>query len=283
MNYIGSKWKLSEFIKTSILSVVNNIQGKVFCDLFAGTGIIGRIFKKEAKQIIANDIEPYSYVLIRNYIGNHQEFSCKDLIDELNSLSGTAGLIYKNYCLGGGSNRQYFSDENGQKIDAIRLKIDEWLKTKKITTNQYYFLLASLIENADRVANTASVYAAFLKHLKPSAKQEMVVKPALFDCTDNPHIVYKEDANKLIKKIKGDILYLDPPYNTRQYGNYYHILNTITEYKELDIKGITGMRDYYKSMYCKKKQVATAFENLIKNTRFKYIFLSYNNEWFMAV
>jgi adenine-specific DNA-methyltransferase len=282
MNYIGSKRKLAKFIKTSILNVVDNTQDKVFCDLFAGTGIVGQTFKKDVKQIIANDIEPYSYALIRNYIGNHQEFPYNHLIDELNALPGETGLIFKNYCLGSGANRQYFSDENGQKIDAIRIKIEEWLKTKRITSDQHSFLLASLIENADSVANTASVYAAFLKHLKQPAQQKMVIKPALFECTDTTHIVYREDANKLIKKIKGDILYLDPPYNTRQYGNYYHILNTISEYKELAVTGITGMRDYYKSIYCKKKQVAAALEKLIKNAGFKYIFLSYNNEGLMT-
>ena len=68
----------------------------------------------------------------------------------------------------------------------------------------------------------------------------------------------------LIKKIKGDILYLDPPYNHRQYGANYHILNTIAKYDKFIPKGKTGLRDYVRSDYCKKATVAESFEDLIK-------------------
>jgi len=283
MNYIGSKYKLSNWIKTTILDVVGDVEDKIFCDIFAGTGIVGRVFKKDVKQVIANDIEYYSYVLNQNYIKNHKPLKrANKLIDILNNLEPKEGFIYKNYCLGSGSGRQYFSDFNGKKIDAIRSKIKEWFESKFINENEYFFLLASLLESADKVANTASVYGAFLKHLKNSAKKELELKPAFFEINDNEHQVYKDDANILIKKIKGDILYLDPPYNHRQYGANYHLLNTIAEYKEFIPKGKSGLREYYKSNYCKKNEVAKSFEELIKNAKFKYIFLSYNNEGLMS-
>lgn len=94
----------------------------------------------------------------------------------------------------------------------------------------YFFLLASLLESADKVANTASVYGAYLKTLKRSATKIMELQPASFELTSNRHRIYQEDGNDLIQNIKGDILYLDPPYNTRQYGANYHILNTIVKY-----------------------------------------------------
>ena len=94
--------------------------------------------------------------------------------------------------------------------------------------------------------------------------------------------VYQEDANKLIKKIEGDILYLDPPYNSRQYGANYHLLNTIAEYKPFSPKGKTGLRDYERSLYCSKNNVCDTFDDLLKNSDFKYIFLSYNNEGLMS-
>ena len=282
MNYIGSKYKLSSWIKSTILNVVGDVKDKIFCDIFAGTGIIGRTFKKDVKKIIANDIEYYSYILNKNYIQNHKPLSrANDLIKELNSLPPKEGFIYKNYCLGSGSNRQYFSDNNGKKIDATRDKIKKWAKEKYINKNEYFFLLASLIESADKVANTASVYGAFLKHLKKSAQKKLILEPALFEINDNKHFVFQKDSNLLIKKISGDILYLDPPYNHRQYGANYHLLNTIAEYKNFTPKGVSGLRNYYKSSYCKKNEVTKDFEALIKNAKFKYIFLSYNNEGLM--
>jgi len=148
MNYIGLKHKLSNFIKSTVHSVVGeDLSDKIFCDIFAGTGIVGRVFKSEVRKIIANDCEYYSYVLNKNYIKNHTEIIDKQsFIDELNHLPLIEnGFIYKNYCMGGGTERQYFSDHNGKEIDTIRTKIEEWKSTSIINSNLYYFLLASLL------------------------------------------------------------------------------------------------------------------------------------------
>jgi len=184
--------------------------------------------------------------------------------------------------MGSGSERQYFSDANGKKIDTIRTQIKECYDKKEMGDNLYYFLLASLVESADKVANTASVYGAFLKHIKKSALKELVLQPAHFIKNKNCHQVFNRDSNELIKEISGDILYLDPPYNQRQYSSNYHILNTITQYDNFIPKGKTGLREYNRSNYCKKNEVHNSFEELIKNAKFQYIFLSYNNEGLMS-
>jgi len=285
MNYIGSKYKLSEFIKSTVYNIVgNDLSDTIFCDIFAGTGIVGRSFKQEVKQVIANDFEYYSYVLNRNYIENCKPIQNKEeYLLKLNNLEPQEGFIYKNYCSSGGSGRQYFSDENGKKIDAARQQIETWRKSKEINKNLFYFLLASLLESADKVANTASVYGAFLKHIKKTAQKPLEILPANYDLSTSRHLVYNQDSNQLIKQIKGDILYLDPPYNARQYGANYHLLNTIAKYDVFSPKGKTGLRKYKRSKYCSKLSVKTAFEELIKNARFRYIFLSYNNEGLMTV
>ena len=98
-------------------------------------------------------------------------------------------LFIKIIVWAGSTGRQYFSDENGQKIDTIRKKINQWKKSKKINDNLYYFLLASLLESADKVANTASIYGAYLKHLKKSAQKSLILTPAIFELNDNHHQV----------------------------------------------------------------------------------------------
>ena len=283
MNYIGSKYKLSDFISSSVKSIVGeDLSDKIFCDLFAGTGVVGRNFKKEVKKVISNDMEFYSYVLNKNYIENHEFLDYEIYIKELNETNGEKGFIFNEYSENGKANRLYSSEHNGKKIDAIRTKIEFWKTEKKISSALYYFLLASLLESADKVANTASVYGAFLKKIKKTAQKELILEPAIFEINSHSHEVYNEDSNLLIKKIEGDILYLDPPYNAREYGANYHLLNTIAKYDNFTPKGKTGLRDYSKSAFCKKKEVEKSFDDLIKNANFKYIFLSYNNEGIMS-
>ena len=283
MNYIGSKYKLSDFISSSVKSIVGeDLSDKIFCDLFAGTGVVGRNFKKEVKKVISNDMEFYSYVLNKNYIENHEFLDNEIYIKELNETNGEEGFIFNEYSENGKANRLYFSEHNGKKIDVIRTKIEFWKTEKKISSALYYFLLASLLESADKVANTASVYGAFLKKIKKTAQKELILEPAIFEINSHSHEVYNEDSNILIKKIEGDILYLDPPYNAREYGANYHLLNTIAKYDNFTPKGKTGLRDYSKSAFCKKKEVEKSFDDLIKNANFKYIFLSYNNEGIMS-
>lgn len=282
MNYIGSKHKLANFIKSNVRSVVGeDLNDMVFCDLFAGTGSVGRNFKGEVKSVIANDVEYYSYALLQNYIGNHRELNYKSWILQLNKLPGKTGFVSQYYSEGGKGGRLYFSEANGKKIDAARLQIESWKNSGEISESLYYFLLASLIESADKVANTASVYGAFLKKLKASAEKEMVILPAIFEKTKHSHQVFNQDANKLISELEGNILYLDPPYNHRQYGSNYHILNTIAKYDTFVPKGKTGVRAYYRSSYCRFKKVKETFEKLLGDANFSYIFLSYNNEGLM--
>lgn len=301
MNYIGSKLSLLDFIEQGVDEVTQG-DYSTFCDLFAGTGVVGRRFKKKGKKILANDIQRYSYVLNRHYIGNHKPLNFNGLSSEidglaasgdkpkkvcqyLNGLDGKSGFIYGNYCLGGSSARQYFSDENGKLCDAIREKIEIWSASKKITDDEYYFLLTTLLEAIDKVANTASVYGAFLKNLKKSAQKTLLLRPAEIIINTNDHEVCNGDANQIAAEHATDVLYLDPPYNQRQYATNYHILETIARNDKPEIHGKTGMRNYskQKSLYCSRASVKQTFADLIENAKAKYIFLSYNNEGLLAL
>lgn len=164
------------------------------------------------------------------------------------------------------------------------MEIDRLYSDGEISENQYYYLLASLINSIDNRANTAAVYISYLKPLKATAAKPLELK-LLPIVEGKKGCVYNEDSNHLISKIKGDVLYLDPPYNQRQYCAYYHVLETIARYDHPEVHGLTGMRDYtaQKSSYCSKRTVFDSFEELISKADFKYIFLSYNNEGLMPL
>lgn len=179
----------------------------------------------------------------------------------------------------------YFTDENAKKCDAIHMEIENWRKNKKITEGEYFFLLASLLDAIDKVANTVSVYGAFLKKFKKSALKNLKIEPIKFLKNNYKNEIYNENINDLIKDKKFDIVYLDPPYNERQYSANYHILETIAKYDNPIIKGKTWLRDYseQKSNYCKKWEVTKVFSELIKDIDAEYIFLSYNSDLLMSL
>ncbi|WP_120946206.1 DNA adenine methylase [Helicobacter labacensis] len=288
MNYIGSKRKLSNFLFHNIQEVLQSYRVDlaqcVFTDLFSGTAAVGRLFKNHAKQVLSNDKEFYSFVLAKHYIENTKPLKrAQFLLDKLNALPPLAGKIYQHYALGGGQGRQYFSDANALKIDAMRVQIAKWQEDQAISQAELYFLLASLLEATDKVANTASVYGAFLKRLKKSAQQTLFLTPAPLEPSPNPHYAYNADAKELIARLQTDILYLDPPYNQREYGANYHLLNSIALYDNFTPQGKTGLRSYEKSAWCKKSSVYQSLEHVLKNTNARFIFLSYNDEGLLSL
>ena len=182
----------------------------------------------------------------------------------------------------------YFTDENGMKIDAIRTKIQNWKDEDIITEDEFYILLTSLIETIPFVANISGNYAAYLKDWDPRALKPIKLRVPVILESKRKNKAFKEDANRLIRKISSDILYLDPPYNSRQYAPNYFLLELIAEGwfngQKPEIYGKTGMRSYedQKSAFCQKNEVLTAFEDLINNADTKYILLSYNDEGLMS-
>lgn len=135
-----------------------------------------------------------------------------------------------------------------------------------------------MIEAVDQVANTASVYGAYLKKFKKSACKTLTLKPLQLVNHVAGCKVYNADANLLINSISSDILYIDPPYNHREYGANYHVLETVARYDSPALTGMTGLRDYSRSDFCKVKKAANAFENIIRAANTHHILVSYNDE-----
>jgi adenine-specific DNA-methyltransferase len=274
MNYIGSKQRLSQWIKEVVKQTYgNDLSEVIFADIFAGTGQVARNFKSEVKKVITNDLESYSFALNSHYIGNTQKMDNPNF-----SFEPIKGSIYTNFTEACSIPRKYFTEENAMIIDGIRQSIENHLSEGKINQGEYNWLLASLIESADSVANTASVYGAFLKAFKKTALKKVDFKLYPYEITNQKNEIYQMDANDLVKQIKGNILYLDPPYNNRQYGANYHVLNRIVENKEFSSEKLTGLLDYNKSEYCRPARVAEVFEQLIADADFEFIYISYNNE-----
>ena len=296
MRYYGAKTKLLPFIEEVVKSTGINGSSN-FVDLFAGTTTVGQHFKKLGFTIYSNDILEFSYALSKTYIELNKEPDFKKLKSKLKIKSGLNNLfdylnkfktlkhsfIYENYSPSGG--RMYFSDENALKIDTFRLLFEEWKIDNLINELEYYYLITSLLRSVNLVSNVTGTYGAYLKTWDNRALKQIILEEVPIIRSNTKNKAFKEDANELIKKVKPDILYLDPPYNTRQYASNYFILELIAEGwfgdKKTEIYGKSGMRNYehQKSEYCSKTNALNALEDLIINgSKAKYILLSYNNE-----
>ena len=262
MNYIGSKRKLSEWVLSSIKDKTE-LKGS-FLDGFGGTSIIAQTLKPYM-EVTVNDVELYAYWLGKHYIEGDNSYA--ELIRELNNAPDVEGFIYTNYC----TERMYWTPENGKRIDGIRTAISNL----KLEGKELAAALCALLEAADKVANTASVYGAYLKAFKSTAKNKLQLLPI-----EPPSGFSGKAVNKDILELElsGDIAYLDPPYNTRHYGSNYHLLNTISSYTEFVPAGKTGLPDYYKSPFCSKVKCVGAMQTLLNNLDYKHIFISYNDE-----
>ena len=291
MRYIGNKTNLLNNINQVIK---DNCDGneKIFCDLFSGTSSVARFFKNRYK-IISNDILYFSYVLQKATISNNEipsfeklknKLNIDNVLDYLESININRKkykkFIYNNYSPNDNCERMYLISDNAKRIDYIRNTIEKWKEERLISDNEYFYLLAALIEGVPFVSNITGTYGAYLKDWDKRAfkKFEMVRLNVINNNEENE--CYQEDANELIKEISGDILYIDPPYNSRQYLPNYHLLETIARYDEPKINGKTGIREYNKekSNYCIRSKVYSQLEELISNAKFKHIIMSYNQE-----
>lgn len=290
MRYIGNKTKLLDKLERLLVKKGLTKKGMIFCDLFAGTCTVGDYFK-DRYEIIANDTLYTSYVIsnaklkYKNTFFQNLGFDPFDYFNNIDSSNYTTGFCYNNFAPTV-SGRQYFSDENAKLIDLIRNTIDEWFDTKKIDENEKYYLIGSLLESVSKVSNVAGVYSAYLKIWDPRAIKKMEFIPIETSLSNSKYLneVYIEDVNDLIPKIKGDILYLDPPYTPTQYISQYHVLETIAKNDNPETHGVGAHRDNGNqiSTWCKKGLVHEEFEKLIANAQFKHIIFSYSDAGIMS-
>lgn len=297
MNYIGSKVSLLPVIERAVTET-GAPAGSVVCDAFAGTGAVGRSMRALGYRVLANDLQSYAFALNRAALeGRGQpaferlragiepelrtrrglwEDPARDVLAYLNDLPGSAGFVSETYGPLGG--RLYFTAENASRIDQIRQTIDAWRRAELISEYEEAYLLASLLEAADAVANVASVYDAFLKSFKPSALAPMRLRTVPVPVGPGDCRAYQQDAVEFVRSVEADVLYLDPPYVARCYARAYHVPETIARYDAPQVRGKTGVRPYTQSRFSSAASAEAALGELLAAARARHVIVSYSDE-----
>lgn len=301
MRYIGNKRKLIPFIGRALDEF--EITAGTACDPFAGTAAVARFLKRRGFDVVCGDLLSFSYAFQRAYVvvDRPPEFAglghliglrgdgLSRVIEHLNDQDPEPDFMARHYAPNGarspGPDRRYFTAENAGRIDAIRRRIEDWRRERRLTGDEYHVLLTALLEAADRVANTTGIYAAYVKSWQPNALKPIRLRaPRLVTGTGRRCRASQCDAVELVRDLPPfDLLYLDPPYNTRQYAGYYHIPEVIAEGWFDDppaLRGKTGLPPdrHKRSDWSRRRECEHAFEELIASARCRHILMSYNSE-----
>jgi len=268
--YLGNKYKLLPFITGVVSDECPDITS--IADIFAGTGAVSSAFTD--KVIITNDL------MYSNYICNYAWFGAEeydpqiiiDCVVRYNALND----LEDNYMTDNFADT-YFSRDDCAKIGYIREDIEVLYKKGDINTRERAILITSLLYAMDKIANTCGHYDAYRKGVEFDKSLELYVPMA--NRQNNPNNqCFNMDSNELVKNIEADLVYIDPPYNSRQYCDAYHLLENVARWEKPEVFGVARKMDRstMKSKYC-TQSATEAFEQLIGDIKAKYILLSYNN------
>lgn len=303
MRYLGNKDSLLPFIDEVLAmhgAVSTRQKPLCVCDPFTGTTSVARHLKRLEWRVVTGDIMTYSYALQHAYIGLNEAPAYDDLVNagvldtsinlpvplhravaHLNNLRGIEGFFYLHYSPDGPDERRYFTSGNALRIDAIRQTINQWSSMGLLNNAERFLLISALIEAVSRVANIAGTYAAYLKRWDSRARKPLMlaVPPIVHSACE--HSINLAEANELVQEEECDLLYVDPPYNTRQYCTNYHLLETLAKGDEPQTRGVAGLRadsEAQKSAYCKAGKAEEALSKLVKDAKARWVLVSYNSE-----
>lgn len=305
ITYIGNKRSLLGFIGDAVEIVKKKLNKEKLdiVDIFSGSGIVSRYMKQHSSKLIANDLEDYSYVLNKCYLSNKNDIDLDELVSWYNYLKEhlseelQEGIISEMYApkdindikLG---ERCFYTTRNAKYIDTARKLIND------IPSKYRDYFIAPLLTEASIKNNTSGVFKGFYKNSKTGIgqfggndenalsriKKDIDLPFPVFSNYDCDVKIYKEDANKLVKKLDVvDLIYMDPPYNQHPYGSNYFMLNVINKYKKpRNVSAISGIpKDWNRSKYNKAKEALDTFEKLCKNAKAKYLLISFNSDGFI--
>lgn len=265
--YLGGKTKLLDAIYELSKKTLGHVPESVF-DVFAGTGVVAERFARHGSKVVANDLLFHNFVSLQAFLGKGKVSinSLCEKLTELQRIKGSKNYFSENF---GGN---FFSLENAEKIGAMREEIDKIAESER----ERMCLLSSLIYATDKIANTVGHYDAF--HRAQDNKAPVTLRlPSMFTGTSK-NVILNGDSNALAGAYSADVVYLDPPYNSRQYSDAYHLLENLARWEKPEVFGVAKKMDRtdIKSKFCGKSAPA-AFESLIESIHGKIIVVSFNN------
>lgn len=274
--YTGSKFKIVNWIKTILNEECKDCNS--FCDLFAGTGVVTNSVIDKYKVFYINDFL-YSNVVIYKAFYKKEDYDLSKIMKFFQKYKTLDAKEIKDNYFSINYGGKYFEYNDSKVIGFIRDDLE--ICKSKLNDREFCILLASLLYSADRCSNTVGHYEAYLKktNLKSSFNFELI-NPIIKNSGDYREIyISGEDSNCFAKHISADIVYIDPPYSSRQYSRFYHLLENLAKWEKPLLYGVASKpKCENMSNYCTTKAI-DSFNELIMDLKCKYVVVSYNNTY----
>lgn len=248
---------------------------KIFFDVFGGTGAVTAEMLDVVQSAIINDFLYSNEVCYRAFF-SYGGYDCQRLkyfADEIAVISKESlndNYVSLNY---GG---KYFGYDDAKLIGFIREKIQSDYAAGKVNEHEFSILLASLLYSFDRCANTVGHYDAYIKKNPQSNFVFEFIEP-LDSSVDV--MIYREDANNLARRVSADVAFVDPPYNSRQYSRFYHVMETIIKWDKPLLSGVAMKPPLENMSEYSRCNAPIVFNDLIQNLKVHYIVVTYNNTY----
>ncbi|MHB1537428.1 MAG: DNA adenine methylase [Solirubrobacteraceae bacterium] len=307
LTYIGNKRAMLDPIRSAIEAVRQRTgRDKLrILDAFSGSGVVARMFKEHASELIVNDFEDYARCVSECYLTNRSEVDLDAVAERADALnravsaqSAPEGFLRRLYAPRDPSaitaeDRVFYTPENAYRLDAYRQLLDDEVPQIKS------LLMGPLLSEASIHANTAGVFKGFYKDREagigkfggsgadaldritaPIALEPPILSSYECDCT-----VHQEDANVLVSQLAGlDVAYFDPPYNQHPYGSNYFMLNLLVSYDEpVEMSRVSGIpTTWRRSDYNVRTRALPRLRELISAVDADFVILSFNDEGFVS-
>jgi len=277
--FMGSKAKLLK----EIWGVASQFKFDTAVDLFAGSGVVGYMFKAQGKAVVSNDYMSFSHVFAKAMLENNTE---KLGLDEAKGLllpiCKSDGFVESTFA------GLYFTDEENRIIDTLRANIAN-IKNPPVRAIAMAALVRACFKKRPRGIFTyvGHRYDDGRKDLTMSFKDQFLeavgaINGAVFDNGSRHKAIHGDAISADISE--SGLVYIDPPYysplSDNEYVRRYHFVEGLArDWRGVEIQQHTLTKKFksYPTPFSSRKGAADAFDILFRRYKSSVLLVSYSS------
>lgn len=275
--YMGSKNKIIQ----EIGEILMQYEFDSVYDAFAGSNVVGYLFKSLGKKVITNDFMALSHTLSKAIIENSDQTISKEDLNFLLTTPSSQTFIAEKF------KGLYFEDYDNQFLDKVRNNI------QKMNSEYKQALALSALARSCMKKRPRGIFT-FIGHRYDDGRQDMkltleehfLLNVEIFNNAVFDNQRRCESYNKLTEnlEVQADLVYLDPPYFTPNSDNdyvrrYHFVEGLVKNWEGIELQEHTKTKKFksYYSSFSTRTETYDAFIRLIERFSKSIIAISYSS------